>query len=173
MSPLEPLSADLSEMVLRMAGEAGQISLARSADEPVARAYVDQHAAAVRTALAESGQEPTAEALACYARGFMEAAIGRGWWPPHRRRELDIYFGDDLDWESLRLAAVCHLMIESQGLALLRESGPGLWIEHGAACRVRQIRGSRHSPADRSRSAAVRSPGLARSSHRPGRADRR
>jgi hypothetical protein len=118
MPPLDPISNDFSDMVLQMAGEAGQMSLARSADEPAARAYVDQHAAQVRNALAEMGQDPTPGALTSYVRGFMEAAIGRGWWPPHRLRELDIYFGDELDWESLRLAAVCRLMIEAQGLGV-------------------------------------------------------
>jgi hypothetical protein len=47
-----------------------------------------------------------------YARGFTEAAVGRGWWPPHRRSPAA-----ELDWESLRLAAVCQLYLQAQGLA--------------------------------------------------------
>ena len=100
-----------------MAGEAGQMSLARSATSASARARVDQHAAAIREALSLNGAEVTPGMLVSYARGFTEAAIGRGWWPPHRLQELDRYdpdaAADELDWESLRLAAVCNLLIET------------------------------------------------------------
>jgi hypothetical protein len=108
--------ADLSGMALWLAGEAGQTSLARSAESVAGRACVDQHAAEIRSLL----DPVTPETLASYARGFVEAAVGRGWWPPHRQRHLDRYDlgGAELDWESLRLAAVCHLMIETQSLAL-------------------------------------------------------
>ena len=105
----------LPGMALWLAGEAGQTSLARSADSAGGRACVDQHAAEIRSLLGSA----TPEALTSYARGFVEAAVGRGWWPPHRSRHLDRYAaGDDLDWESMRLAAVCQLMIEAHGLAL-------------------------------------------------------
>jgi hypothetical protein len=119
MPQFEPGSEDIpdiSGMALWLAGEAGQTSLARSAESAGARARVDQHAAEIRSLL-----DPiTPAALASYARGFVEAAVGRGWWPPHRIRHLDRYDlgGEELDWESIRLAAVCHLMIEAQGLAL-------------------------------------------------------
>jgi hypothetical protein len=119
MPPFDHVSddiPDMSGMALWLAGEAGQTSLARSAESAGARAYVDQHAAEIRSLLGSI----TPETLASYARGFVEAAVGRGWWPPHRARHLDRYElgGEELDWESLRLAAVCHLMIEAQGLAL-------------------------------------------------------
>lgn len=105
-------------MVLRLAGEAGQVSLARSADEAGARASVDQHAAEIRDALTRAGRTVTPAALLSYAQGFLEAAIARGWWPPHRQ-ERDPWADEPLlDWESLRLAAVCRLFIESQGLAI-------------------------------------------------------
>src|ERR1700761_4018556 len=110
--------SDLPGMILRLAGEAGQVSLARSGDEAGARASVDQHAAEIRDALTGAGRKITPAALLSYAQGFMEAAIARGWWPPHRR---DRDPGDDeplLDWESLRLAAVCRMLIEAQGLGL-------------------------------------------------------
>ena len=66
---------------------------------------MDQHAAEVRDAL---GGLLTVGALLSYAQDFVEAAVGRGWWPRQRT---------PLDWESLRLAAVCRLFLEAQGLA--------------------------------------------------------
>jgi Family of unknown function (DUF6401) len=149
---------------LLLAGEAGQASLARSADSHGLRARVDQHVAAVRDAL---DGRITEGILLSYARGFVEAAVARGWWPPHRlagplgapaieslagpgspalhesrdlqspapagpdsaapapagpapagpaAAGLDDVHGWLPDWESLRLAAVCHLFLEAQGL---------------------------------------------------------
>lgn len=132
MPASEPLHSDLSGMVLRLAGEAGQVSLARTADSASARASVDQHAAEIREALAARGRPVTTTALLSYARGFAEAAIGRGWWPSHRQLDeflttsdpacwdgdLPEYESPPLDWESLRLAAICRLLIEAQGLGL-------------------------------------------------------
>jgi hypothetical protein len=131
-------------MVLRLAGEAGQASLAMTAGSPGARASVDQHAAEIREALASCGRPVTTATLLSYAEGFTEAAIARGWWPPHRQLDecaarLDAPLGaagsDDppgagrpdacadpfqpadplLDWESLRLAAICLMLTEAQG----------------------------------------------------------
>jgi hypothetical protein len=109
---------DLPDMVLRLAGEAGQVSLARTADEAGARASVDQHVSAIRDALTSGGCALTHAALLSYAAGFMEAAIARGWWPPHRRERDPWQDEPPLDWESLRLAAVCRMFIEVQGLAV-------------------------------------------------------
>ena len=96
------------DLSLWLAGEAGQVSLARTADSSGLRAAVDQHSAAVREAL---GGRMSAGALLSYARGFTEAAVGRGWWPPHRSAPslLGADWAFPLDWESLRLAAVCEL----------------------------------------------------------------
>ena len=117
-------------MVLRLAGEAGQVSLARSGDAAGLRATVDQHVAEIRDALTRHGRKLTPAMLLSYAQGFVEAAVGRGWWPPHRHDHLDPdrdpWLGDSvlgaedsvLDWESLRLAAVCRLLIDAQGLAV-------------------------------------------------------
>lgn len=105
-------------MVLRLAGEAGQVSLARSADEAGARASVDQHVAEIRDMLASAGREITPARLLSYAQGFTEGAIARGWWPPHRRERDPWEDEPPLDWESLRLAALCHLFIEAQGLGI-------------------------------------------------------
>jgi hypothetical protein len=112
---------DMSEMSLWLAGETGQAGLARSAGTAGIRASVDQHAAEVRDAL---GGRLTVGGLLSYAQGFTEAAVARGWWPPHRRPSQpgsEPQPGPEpwLDWESLRLAAVCRLVLEVQGLALL------------------------------------------------------
>lgn len=105
-------------MVLRLAGEVGQVSLARSADEAGARASVDQHACEIRDALSRAGHTITPDALLSYAQGFMEAAVARGWWPPHRQVREPWDDEPPLDWESLRLAAVCRMFIEAQGLGI-------------------------------------------------------
>jgi hypothetical protein len=109
----------MSAMVLRLAGEAGQVSLAATADAVGARASVDQHASEIRDALTRRGGKLTPAVLLSYAQGFVEAAIGRGWWPPHREPR-DPWLEEEftLDWESLRLAAVCRMMIEAQGLGI-------------------------------------------------------
>ena len=111
------MRGDLSlvgEMSLWLAGEAGQVSLARTGEAHGLRAAVDQHAAEIRDAL---GGQVTTGFLLSYARGFIEAAVARGWWPPHRR-SLPGSEQPELDWESLRLAAVCHLYLETLGLTL-------------------------------------------------------
>lgn len=105
-------------MILRLAGEAGQVSLARSADEAGARALIDQHASEIRDALTGAGSRITPAALLSYAQGFMEVAIARGWWPPHRQEREPWEDEPVLDWESLRLAAVCRMFIEAQGLGI-------------------------------------------------------
>lgn len=118
MPAFEVTYADLSEMMLRLAGEAGQQSLARSADEPGARASVDQHASEVRDALSRGGRTVTTAALLSYAQGFIEVAVARGWWPPQLRAGDPWEDEATLDWESLRLAAVCRMFIEAQGLGI-------------------------------------------------------
>lgn len=112
------VDADLSGMMLRLAGEVGQVSLARSADDAGARAAIDQHASELRDLLARDGRRITADALLCYAQGFVEAAIARGWSPADRRERGPWEDEPLLDWESLRLAAVCRLFIETQGLGI-------------------------------------------------------
>jgi hypothetical protein len=120
----------MGDFALLVAGEAGQASLARSADSHGLRACVDQHVADVRDAL---DGRITEGLLMSYARGFVEAAVARGWWPSHRlfspgplverltgpSYEVDAGYGYEWqpDWESLRLAAICHLFLETQGLA--------------------------------------------------------
>jgi Family of unknown function (DUF6401) len=99
------MPGDLSEITLRLAGAVGASGLSRTATLPGMLAAVDQHAAEVRDSLTGSGRgdRPAMHSLLGYARGFVEAAIGRGWLPG----------ACHLDWESLRLAAVCLLIAEA------------------------------------------------------------
>jgi hypothetical protein len=120
------MSAELSEMILRMAGDIGQASLDRIAGSSACVAELDQHVAAVVAALASAGQAgsgqqrdwswllesrpddlPTVAALLHYACGFLEAAIAAGW-QPSVPAELP------LDPEAMRLAAVCQLVSQAQ-----------------------------------------------------------
>lgn len=101
------MSDELSEMrvaeiTLQLAGMAGAAALRRSAGRPGMLAAVDQHAAQIRDALCgpDGTRELGAHALLEYARGFVAAATGRGWWPGRANG----------DWETLRLAAVCLLL---------------------------------------------------------------
>lgn len=124
----------MSEISLRLAGAVGACGLGLAAGSPGVLAAVDQHAAEVRDALAGAtgslqadvtdvtdlvpeswaaeandatagGRGPAARMLLRYARGFVEAAMGRGWVPTPTAA---------MDWESLRLAAVCLLLTQSQ-----------------------------------------------------------
>jgi hypothetical protein len=103
------VSDELSEITLRLAGRVGACGLTLSAGYPGMLAAVDQHAAEVRDALVsgEASRGPAIHLLLWYARGFVEAAIGRGWLPR-----------SGSDWESLRLAAVCQLMTQAQAPVL-------------------------------------------------------
>ena len=118
------MSPEVSEISLRLAGRVGACGLSLSAGLPGMLAAVDQHAAEVRDALAprrhtgtgpgggmkdlatdRTGRGPAAHLLLGYARGFIEAAIGRGWLPLPDATA---------DWESLRLAAICQLVRQAE-----------------------------------------------------------
>ena len=125
MPPFDRVCRNSREIALQLAGEVGQASLARSGDAAGLRASVDQHACEIRDALTRHGRGLTPGALLSYAQGFVEAAVGRGWWPPPLRERLSPESGPwpepvelSLDWESLRLAAVCRMFLEAQGLAV-------------------------------------------------------
>jgi hypothetical protein len=118
MPPSDAVDIDLPGIVLRLAGQVGQATLSRSSGHAGTRAVVDQHASELRAALTRGGRAISPRMLVGYAQGFTEAAIARGWRPPQRK--AGSHSGDDVspDWESLRLAAVCLLFIEAQGLSL-------------------------------------------------------
>jgi hypothetical protein len=97
---------DASDLTPYLAGQIGQASLDRLAD--CAHPELDQHAAAVtESAAAVLGAEHDDPArllgfLVQYASGFVAAATGGGWQSPADDRPLD--------WESMRLAAVCRMV---------------------------------------------------------------
>ncbi len=98
-----------------MAGEIGQSWLDQiTAAHGPARwlAALDQHVAEVRDALTRPrdpacgpGNWLDVPGLMAYASGFVEAAVASGWQQPR---------DGEPDWESFRLAAVCHLVQEAQ-----------------------------------------------------------
>ncbi len=112
------VDVDLPGIVLRLAGQVGQATLSCLAGQPAARAAVDQHASELRVSLTRGGRALTPRMLVGYAQGFTEAAIARGWRPPQCGTGGRADGEATSDWESLRLAAVCQLFIEAQGLRL-------------------------------------------------------
>jgi Family of unknown function (DUF6401) len=138
-SPVPP-----SPAALRLAGHVGQIALDRVATGGVAvLAELDQHVAAVRVELAACQQapvtpaerEPTCpdvpfvptalhaettvplELLLHYASGFVQAALSDGWTPAES--------ADADDWVSLRLAAICQLIKQTEAAATAH---PDFWL---------------------------------------------
>jgi hypothetical protein len=130
-------AAPLSPVALRLAGHVGQIALDRVATGGVAvLAELDQHVAAVReelgacqragadkpgsvdqkcpdvpfvaTALHAETTVPV-ELLLHYACGFVRAALSDGWTPAES--------ADAGDWASLRLAAICQLIRQTEAAA--------------------------------------------------------
>ncbi|GEM_PF-6991541 len=103
-------SLDSSELSSRLAGQIGQASLDRLAAN--AHPELDQHVAAVREAVEtalgprRNERDQWISALVRYASGFVDAATGRGWWPSSAADQA-------LDWESMRLAAVCLMVSEA------------------------------------------------------------
>ena len=97
---------DASDLTPYLAGQIGQATLDRLAG--CAHPELDQHVAAVTetTAAVLGAERDDPERLLAflvqYASGFVAAATGGGWRSPT---------GDQsLDWESMRLAAVCQLV---------------------------------------------------------------
>ncbi|WP_433300353.1 DUF6401 family natural product biosynthesis protein [Actinoplanes sp. CA-030573] len=83
-------------------GPAGRIAMA---DMPALLAAVDQHAAEVRTAVADAWGELSPVTLAAYADGLADTAMTRGW----SADEVHERGWDRASWPSVRLLAVCVL----------------------------------------------------------------
>jgi hypothetical protein len=103
---LDPATRLLDEMMARV----GVDGLTAALGDPGLLAQVDQHAAAVRDALAAAGRAADAEGLAAYAKSIVAAGrrMGRPLPEPgqaHRTRAA--WHG--AEWHLLRLVAVCMI----------------------------------------------------------------
>ncbi|MGK5551719.1 DUF6401 family natural product biosynthesis protein [Actinomadura kijaniata] len=87
--------SDLSEELGLLVRDIGEAGVAEMACSPGLAAAVDQHVAALRDLLPDTGPE----SLMGYLEGFADEAFQRGWWPDSTR-----------DWEFIRIVAVCWLM---------------------------------------------------------------
>jgi hypothetical protein len=103
---LDPDTALLDEMMARV----GVDGLIAAMADPAVLAQVDQHAAAVRDALAAAGRRPDAAGLAAYAKSIAFAARRAG-------NPLPSPGGSPIctpgwmaaDWHHMRLVAVCAI----------------------------------------------------------------
>jgi hypothetical protein len=129
-----------SPITLRLAGHVGQTALDRVAEGGVTiLAALDQHVAAVRAELAACVERPATgvpepgeatcpdvpfaasalhtestvavELLLHYASGFVQAAVSDGWLPEVSAKADD--------WVSLRLAAICLLIRQTEAAAMV------------------------------------------------------
>jgi hypothetical protein len=108
----DPAHALLDEMMARV----GVDGLVAAHADAGLLAEIDQHAAAVRDALAQAGREIGAEGLASYARSIAAAArrMGRPI-PEPGHAYVDGSAWLTAEWHLMRLVAVC-LIAESSGL---------------------------------------------------------
>jgi Family of unknown function (DUF6401) len=106
MHPAADVQFDASDLTPYLAGRIGQATIDRLGG--YAHPELDQHVAAVTdTAAAVLGAQrddpdQLLAFLVQYASGFVAAATGGGWQSPGADERLD--------WESMRLAAVCRLV---------------------------------------------------------------
>jgi len=106
MHPAADVRLDASDLTPYLAGQIGQATIDRLAG--YAHPELDQHVAAVTdaaTAMLGAQRNDPEQLLAFlvqYASGFVAAATGGGWQSPAA--------DEPLDWESMRLAAVCRLV---------------------------------------------------------------
>ncbi|RJL32002.1 DUF6401 family natural product biosynthesis protein [Bailinhaonella thermotolerans] len=110
------MSEELMKLGLSLALSIGEAGLSHVSTWPGLLAAVDQHAAEVRDALLGCGEVIGSDAISDYTRGFVQASIERGWWPPvEDAHEMDRGAGHD--WETTRLIALTWLS---------RHSSPGV-----------------------------------------------
>jgi hypothetical protein len=108
--PADPATAVLDEMMARV----GVDGLIAAIADPGVLALVDQHAAAVRDALADAGRPADEAGLASYARSIAAAArrAGRGVPAPGEAPQT-VAGWHQAEWHVLRLVAVCAIAEES------------------------------------------------------------
>jgi hypothetical protein len=103
---LDPATALLDEMMARV----GVDGLAAALADAGVLAQVDQHAAAVRDALASAGRRADAEGLAAYAKSIVFAAARSGRRVPEPGEAHTTGAGWlSADWHQMRLVAVCAI----------------------------------------------------------------
>jgi hypothetical protein len=103
---LDPATALLDEMMARV----GVDGLATALADPGVLAQVDQHAAAVRDALASAGRRGDASGLAAYAKSIAFAAARSGRRLPEPGEAHTTGAGWlTADWHQTRLVAVCAM----------------------------------------------------------------
>ena len=103
---LDPATALLDEMMARV----GVDGLAAALVDPGVLAQVDQHAAAVRDALASAGRRADADGLAAYAKSIAFAAARSGRRLPEPGEAHTTGAGWlTADWHQVRLVAVCAI----------------------------------------------------------------
>jgi hypothetical protein len=109
---MDPATALLDEMMARV----GVDGLAAALADPGLLALVDQHAAAVRHALAEAGRDAGAQGLAGYAKSIAAAATRMGRVvPAPGEAPITSAAWRTADWHLLRLVGVCSIA-EAAGL---------------------------------------------------------
>jgi hypothetical protein len=103
---LDPATALLDEMMARV----GVDGLAAALADPGVLAQVDQHAAAVRDALASAGRPADAAGLAAYAKSIAFAAVrsGRRLPQPGEAHTTGAAWVT-ADWHQMRIVAVCAM----------------------------------------------------------------
>ena len=110
-------AAELARTLLdEMMARVGVDGLAAALGDPGLLAQVDQHAAAIRDALAHAGRPVDVEGLAAYAKSVAAAADRMGRpvpQPGHAYISGSAWLA--AEWHLLRLVAVC-LIAESAGL---------------------------------------------------------
>jgi hypothetical protein len=110
-APADQARALLDEMMARV----GVDGLVAAHADPALLAQVDQHAAAVREALAHAGRAADADGLAAYAKSIAAAAERMGRPVPQPGRA---YVSGSAwlaaEWHLLRLVAVCMIAESSE-----------------------------------------------------------
>nr|WP_296071261.1 DUF6401 family natural product biosynthesis protein [uncultured Actinoplanes sp.] len=107
--PSDPATAVLDELMARV----GVDGLIAAYADPAVLARVDQHAAAVRDALAAAQRPADAGGLASYGRSIMFAARRAGRpVPAAGEAPRDAAAWREADWHLLRLVAVCAIADE-------------------------------------------------------------
>ncbi|WP_433825390.1 DUF6401 family natural product biosynthesis protein [Actinoplanes sp. CA-015351] len=107
---VRPAGAHLDEMMARI----GVDGLVAAFASPALLARVDQHAAAVRDALADAGRELDAEGLASYARAITAGAARMGRTIPAAGEAPMTAAGwMGAEWTLQRLLGVCLIAVEA------------------------------------------------------------